>query len=142
MTTPSIKTRLRTWRHLLPGPQFIFYSLIGVSGVVLDYASYVVMVHYWGWNYLTSNILSTSIGITNNFLWNSFLNFKVRDRLIRRFLTFYGVGTIGLAISMLLLWLQVEFLNIPELVAKLSTIGLVVVLQYNLNKRLTFRRHS
>jgi len=121
---------------------FIFYACIGVSGVILDYIVYAVLINLLSWNYLTSNIISSSLGITHNFILNAFLNFKVRDDLFRRFFKFYGVGATGIGICLVLLWWQVEILNVPPLIAKFLTIICVVLLQYNLNRKLSFREKS
>lgn len=138
----EVSSKHRRWPDVrwIPSWNFILYSIIGLSGVALDYLSYAALLNLLGWNYLTANILSTSLGITNNFVLNAFLNFKVRDRFLRRFLTFYGVGVLGLMVTMILLWCQVEFAGVPPLLAKLLTIVVVVLLQYNMNKRLSFRR--
>lgn len=116
----------------------MFYAIIGVSGVTLDYLLYAILYKWFGWHYLVASVISTSAGITNNFVWNRLLNFKTKDRLLRRFATFYGIGLIGLAVASALLYVQVEHFNTPPLIAKLSTIVVVLLLQYNLNKRYSF----
>lgn len=139
MNEPASKPANWINHPLIPSWNFILYSIIGLSGVGIDYLSYAALLHIFDWNYLTANILSTSLGITNNFILNAVLNFKVRDRLLTRFLTFYGVGLLGLAVTMLLMWCQVELAGLPPLLAKLFTIFIVVLLQYNMNKKLSFR---
>lgn len=125
-----------------PSWQFIFYAAIGLSGVALDYSLYAILYKIFGWNYIIASVASTSAGITNNFIWNSLLNFKTKDRLLRRFATFYAVGLLGLAVASALLYVQVESWNVSPLIAKLSTIILVLLLQYNLNKRYSFGKPS
>lgn len=142
MSEPPPRGPWPDWLPFRPSWQFICYSIIGVSGVCLDYLSYAFLWKILGWHYLTANVLSTSIGITNNFIWNAMLNFKTRDRLLIRFATFYGIGIVGLMVTMALLWAQVDRLGIHPLVAKLSTIIIVLLLQYNLNKRLSFRKST
>jgi putative flippase GtrA len=129
-------------QKFLPSPQFLFYAVIGMSGVALDYAIYFVLLKWCGMNYLLASVISTSAGITNNFIWNCLLNFRTRDRLLARFATFYGVGLLGLAVASAMLSLQVELLHIPPLVAKLSTMVVVLLLQYNLNKRYSFSKST
>ncbi len=142
MNDSSTKSPFPKWFPFRPSWQFIFYSVIGVSGVALDYALYALLLKKFGWHYLTANVLSTSIGITNNFVWNALLNFKVRDRFLIRFLTFYSIGILGLVVTMALLWAQVEWFAIHPLVAKFTTIIIVLLLQYNLNRRLSFRKSN
>lgn len=125
-----------------PSRNFIFYAVIGMSGVALDYLLYAILYQWFGWNYLIASVVSTSAGITNNFIWNCLLNFRTKDRILRRFATFYGVGLLGLAVASALLYIQVEWFGVPPLIAKLSTIIVVLLLQYNLNKRYSFAKTS
>jgi len=120
--------------------QFLIYALIGGSGALLDYAIFLVLLHGTSWHYLLINILSTSLGITNNFILNCWLNFKVRDRLLLRFASFYAVGLVGLAAASLLLYLQVDLAGFPAGPAKLGTLIVVVLVQYNLNRTTSFRK--
>lgn len=126
----------------VPSRNFIFYSIIGISGVALDYAIYAILIQWLDWQYLVASVVSTSAGITNNFLWNCFLNFQVKDRLLKRFATFYGVGLLGLIVASVLLYAQVEWLGVAPLIGKLTTIIVVILLQYNLNRRYSFRKAS
>lgn len=121
---------------------FIKYSLIGVTGVTLDITIFYLLYQKLGMYYQVANIISVSCGITNNFLLNSFLNFKMKDKLFKRFIQFYSVGLFGLGISAGLLFLFVEQLHIIEIVAKLMTIAVVTIIQFNLNKRITFKGYD
>ena len=119
---------------------FVVYCVIGVSGVALDYACYFALVNWGGMYYLLANAVSCSLGITNNFLLNSFFNFKTRDRLPARFVSFYGIGLLGLAVSSAMLYGMVSLARMNPNYSKLWTLAVVVVLQYNLNRLISFRK--
>ena len=89
----------------------------------------------------------------------------------RRLVTFLGVGVIGFLVSALLLWLMVDFIPISSIVsnlitlisklvtvpnyflqklstntadakiAKLLTLPVVVIIQFSMNRRITFREN-
>ena len=119
---------------------FVVYCVIGVSGVALDYASYFVLVNWIGVYYLLANAISSSLGITNNFLLNSFFNFKVKDRMLVRFVSFYCVGLLGLAVSSAMLFVMVTLAHMNPNYSKLWTLAVIVLLQYNLNRLISFRK--
>lgn len=118
---------------------FIVYCLIGLTGVSLDYGIFLLLVNGLHVHYLVANAFSTTMGIVNNFAVNCRFNFKVRDRLMIRFLSFYGVGLAGLAMSSLLLYIGVTGLHLNPNATKAATLILVVVLQYNLNRFISFK---
>jgi putative flippase GtrA len=119
---------------------FIVYCLIGLSGVTLDYLSFVLFVNWFSVNYQIANAISTSLGIINNFFLNTHFNFKTRDRLFARFISFYSIGLLGLLVSAGILYFGVSKLNFSPNYTKIFTLFVVVVLQYNLNRLVSFRK--
>lgn len=121
--------------------QFISYSIIGVTGATIDFVLFSIFVKSFSINYLISNTISVSAGITNNFLLNTFLNFKVKDKLAVRFFRFYTIGISGLLMSSVMLYIFITLLHMDTLVSKAVTIIFVVILQYNLNKKYSFSKN-
>lgn len=119
---------------------FIFYIIIGVSGIVLDFIIFYILTTKFLLFYQYANFISVSAGISNNFLWNALVNFKVKDKIIKRFLSFYIVGLIGLGISALFLYLLIDIIRQPVFLAKASVIIIVPIIQYILNKTISFRK--
>ena len=120
--------------------RFVVYTVIGLSGVLLDYVLFLLLTRWVGLHHQLANAISTSAGIINNFILNAWLNFRVRDRLIRRFLGFYAVGLSGMGATALLLFLFVDLLQFSPALVKLGSLVVVLLLQYNLNRWLAFRR--
>jgi putative flippase GtrA len=119
--------------------RFLLYTCIGASGVALDYLLFLGLTQT-GWvHYQPANVLSTTAGILNNFLLNVRFNFRVRDRLLVRFLTFYAVGLTGMGVTALLLFLFVGLWGYPSALVKLGTLFVVLLLQYYLNRSTSFR---
>ncbi|MFA6981756.1 MAG: GtrA family protein [Patescibacteria group bacterium] len=118
--------------------KFLLYTAIGLTGVSLNYALFYVFVKVLDMHYQLANLISVSVGITNNFIWNAKLNFKVSDALRSRFIKFYSVGLCGYILSSLLLYVFHEKLGIEVLVSKLMTMFFVLVLQYSLNSKYSF----
>ena len=118
----------------------IIYCMIGVSGVILDFIVFYLLSIKLKIFYQYANIISVSVGITNNFILNAFLNFKVKDNLIKRFFSFYVVGVIGILISSLLLYIFIDLAKYSILSTKIFTIFIVTIIQYNLNRLVSFRQ--
>ena len=125
---------LRRYREL------IVYCVIGGTGATLDFVIYSLLSKGVGIHYQVANIVSVSAGIINNFFWNYYFNFKAKDKLLRRLGSFYAVGMFGCLLSALLLWIFIENLGINPIVAKLGTIMFVTVVQFLLNKFVTFKK--
>lgn len=118
----------------------IKYCLIGCVGASLDCGIFSLFVFLTEINYQYVNIFSTSVGIINNFFLNYWLNFKVRDHLFYRLISFYAVGTVGIGITAVLLYVGIEIFKIPSIITKVITIFVVTCVQFMLNKFVTFRK--
>ena len=121
---------------------FIKYSLIGVVGVTLDMVLFVFLTQWMLWPYLIANAVSVSLGITNNFFFNAYFNFKTTDKMWRRYASFVAVGLFGLLLSSFLLVVFINIALFSQITAKALTIGLVAIAQYILNKNITFKRNA
>ena len=120
--------------------ELVVYCIIGCTGATLDFVVYAGLIKWTGLHYQLANFVSVSLGIVNNFFWNSFLNFKMRDHLLIRLGSFYCVGMFGWALSAGCLWLLVEYIGSNVIVAKLATIFFITIVQFCLNKFITFRK--
>lgn len=125
---------LRKYREL------VVYCMIGCTGATLDFVVYVALTSSLDFHYQLANFIGVTLGIVNNFIWNYYFNFRVRNHFLLRLLSFYGVGMCGCALSAGCLWLFIEQLNLNALVAKLGTIFFVTIAQFSLNKFITFKR--
>lgn len=125
--------------EILDRGSFWLYTLIGLSGVLLDYGAFLVLFNIAGVHEQIANALSTTLGITNNFTLNTLFNFRKRDRLAVRFARFYLVGLAGIGLTFLLLHLFSGWLGMDPNLVKAGSLPLVLVLQYTLNKKWSFR---
>jgi putative flippase GtrA len=118
---------------------FVLYAFIGVTGVTIDFLIFTFLVKVLGLYYVISNLISVSFGLVNNFILNRRYNFKVYNKPVHRFMSFYFIGITGIAISTLLIHVLTETLSIPVLVSKIISVIIVVILQYIANRFITFR---
>jgi|LakMenEpi03Aug12_release.lakeMendotaPanAssembly.Ray.scaffolds.fasta_scaffold1378966_1 putative flippase GtrA len=132
----------RVFHELIKHRTFIVYSIIGISGATIDYLAFIAMIKWIPLHYLIINSISTSLGVINNFLLNARFNFSVKDRLFRRFVLFYLVGLVGMAVATGMLYVMVDLMSFSPQISKLMVIFVIVVLQFNLNKRISFARRA
>lgn len=117
----------------------ILYGIIGCLSAGLDFGLYTAFVEWGGLNYIVANCISVLTGISVSFLLNRQYNFKVTDKPLKRFFIFLSVGLGGLLFSNLILYMCIEYMQISEILSKLLSIVPVVLLQYILNKFITFK---
>src|SRR5699024_6878517 len=119
--------------------QLVSYVIIGVLGLVVDFVIYTILTHF-KMNVEIANIISSTCGIINNFLWNSYTNFKVHDRMILRFISYFIVGQITTVFTTISLFVFVTKLGYPHLMVKVIATFMATLIQFVINKVVTFRK--
>lgn len=117
----------------------ILYGIIGGFCAALDFGIYTALCYWDILPYLWANIISIHVGIFTSFVLNRSINFKVKDKIAVRFASFYAVGLTGLGISELMLYLMVTMGGWNEVACKLVSIVVIALVQFVLNKYITFR---
>jgi dolichol-phosphate mannosyltransferase len=133
-----VRLRLAT----LP-PRFPRFAVVGFSGVLVDMGLLFLLSdpRALGWGLTRSKVLAAEAAIVNNFLWNDAWTFgDLAKKLgggrarLKRFATFNLICAMGLALSVLLLSLQVDILHVNRYVANAVAIVLVTAWNFWMNK--------
>ena len=117
----------------------ILYGIIGSCSSFLDFITYTFLIRIGEFNYLIANCISVIIGIVTSFILNRKYNFKVKDKTAKRFSIFLTIGLCGMLMSNLILYICIDCLSLDEIISKLCSIVFVVIIQFILNKYITFK---
>jgi putative flippase GtrA len=121
---------------------FIKYALVGVVGLVVDMGLFYMFHEVLNINYILSNIMSSSLAVVNNFILNSIFTFKVKDKLLYRFISFFSIALAGMALSSGMLVVLIDGLHLNSMVSKAISVFVVALIQYYVNKKLTFSERN
>jgi len=127
---------------LLQKKQFLLYCVIGASGVTLDFGIYSLLVKTRLLDYQAANAAGYSSGTLLSFILNARFNFRVTDKIPLRLVSFFSIAFLGWLVSAGLLHLLIGRFNFDKYLSKFATLIVVVLLQYNLNRLLSFRKAS
>lgn len=141
--------------------QLMKYGIVGGVGFAIEFSIFFLLNNFWNIQYpftsqvatITGNlfsletintgishIISCVIAIINNFILNSYFTFKVTNNKLKRFLSFFGIASIGLVISTTLLTFFIEHLGLSDMFGKLLATGIVAMMQFVFNKLFTFKQ--
>lgn len=135
---------------LMQKRQFVLYCIIGASCTCVDFGTFWVLVktgvlkplltniniH----DYQVANCISYTCGTVCSFFLNAHFNFRMTDRMAQRLAVFLIVGLIGYLASAGLLHILAGHYGLNTYLSKAATLVVVVLIQYNLNKMISFRK--
>ena len=140
-------------RHLLrlrfstaSGSPFFRYAFVGLSGVAIDMSLLYIFSDQdmLGWGIARSKALAAQPALLWNFLFHESWAFsgvekpKEMRQVIRRFLAYYAVGTVGLFFTLVILSALVEFAALSQYLANALAISIVASWNYWLHRRITW----
>jgi putative flippase GtrA len=118
----------------------ILYGIIGGFSAGIDFLTFYALTTFGDVFYLVANIISVSVGISISFILNKKYNFKVNDKVLKRFLIFITVGLTGMLFSSVLLYIFIDMLEMEQIISKFLSIVFVVLIQFFVNKLVTFKK--
>ena len=123
-------------------PDFIKYCIIGVIGLIIELSIYYFCYRVIGIEYTWSHVISSHCAIIHNFILNSIFTFKITDKKMLRFLSYYGIALIGIVVGTFLLYIFTDIWEIHPMISKLLVLGIVTPIQFLFNKHLTFKKKT
>lgn len=118
---------------------FITYIVIGTIATILDITVLYILSDLMSINYILSNCISVSAGISLSFFLNSRYNFKKTDRIGIKFIYFASVCLIGLLVGSSIFVFLYENIGVYKFISKAISVAIAGILQYLFNKNVTFR---
>lgn len=125
--------------------EFIKYCFVGASGVFVNMGVLVILTRFFHLAIEYASPIAIETAIISNFVLNNIWTFRsrtVETSLIKRFIRFHMVAlTAGLVNYTTLLFL-VYGLDLLDIIANLIGIAAAMMVNYLLNSRWTWKKHS
>ena len=114
--------------------RFIKFGLVGVLNTIINWILFILL-NSMGVYYIISNIIAYSISTLNSYLWNSKWVFKYTgDNVNQTTFKFITLNIIGLVLNTIILFLLVDIIKLPKIIALIIATGVVMILNYFINK--------
>ena len=117
-------------RHL---PQFSLYIFSGGTAAVVDFGSYTILIRLGVW-YIAATVVSGVLGFATTFLMNKYVAFKKKNDFLKHLLRFFIVDMMNILVGAIALYALVDGLGMDKQVAKLLTMGMVVLWNFFIYK--------
>jgi putative flippase GtrA len=117
--------------------QFIKYLFTGGSAAAIDIGSYLIFVHL-GIYYITASVMSGVLGFLSAFLLHKYIAFQKRENIGNHFVRYCLLGLWNLFATNAVLYIAVQYLHVPEDIAKVIANASVVLWNFFLYKFLVY----
>lgn len=124
---------------------FVKYSIVGFSGVLINLGAYVFLTRYLGMMPEIAPILSIEISLLSNFMFNNFWTFKkrlIQSNFLSRLFQFHLVAGISGILNYSIFFVSFRYLMINDIFANLLGISAAAIMNYLINSNWTWKTSS
>lgn len=120
----------------------ILYVVFGVLTTAINYGSYFLLAHPAGVSVLASNVIAWILGVLFAFVTNKLLVFDSKslrfDLVLKELISFVACRLFSGALDTAIMLVFVNMLHFNDLIIKLASNVLVIIINYVLSKFFIF----
>lgn len=121
--------------------KFLKFSVVGVSGTIVDFATTWFCKEKLRWNKYIANSLGFVLAATNNYIWNRVWTFQsTQSNISIEYGKFLFISLVGLGINNSVIYLLHGKLKFNFYFSKVLAIGVVLFWNFFMNYFFTFSR--
>ena len=121
--------------------QLLVYTIVGGLATMIDWGSFWCLNTLLHIDYHLAVVASFVLGAVANFFFNKNLTFRhVSTRINSQVPLYVLVVAASLSLSLIFMHVQVQWLHVPSMVARVLTTGVMLVVNFLLQKLIVFER--
>lgn len=124
------------------GWKFLKFGMVGFTGMLIDFFITYLCKEKLKINKYFANAIGFVASASSNYIFNRTWTFHSENpAILREYMTFFLISTIGLAINTFIIWLLNDKLKLNFYVSKLIAIAIVIVWNFFANMLFTFNKY-
>ena len=122
--------------------EFIKFFIVGGISTLIDWLFFFLIGIYLNIHYQISLIISYTLGGITNYSLNRYYTFQNKSKKIAlQFLTFFSLALVSLFLSMLVMFIFVDILNLHRMLSRILTTAIIFIFNYLMHKFITFNKN-
>ena len=122
----------------------ISYGVFGILTTVVNLVTYNLCYYQMGIGNTASNIIAWILSVVFAFVTNKLFVFESKDKSkkesLKELFNFFGFRLLSLGIDTLALYLLLNVVNVGEMIAKIISNVVVIILNYIFSKLFVFKK--
>jgi putative flippase GtrA len=120
--------------------QFIRYLFVGGGAASVDTGTLYILSEILGMNHMLAAAFGFMLGLVVNYFISISWVFESKGKYKEEMMLFTLIGTGGLALTELILWLTVDVGNCPIMLGKIIALFLVLIWNFGMRKKFVFAK--
>ena len=126
--------------------ELISYGIFGVLTTIINYLSYVIFTRVFNLDIVVSNLIAWIVSVIFAFVTNKLIVFKSKKMELKVILkeagAFLAARIFSLILDMLILYVMSEIMGINDLIVKIISNIIVIIVNYIISKFFIFKKSN
>lgn len=126
--------------------QIIMYGIFGGLTTLVNIVSYFVLTKICGIEYMISNVIAWLLSVIFAYITNKIFVFESKTldvkAVFREVCSFFGARIFSLVIDIVLMYISIEIIGINDIIAKIASNIVVILVNYFLSKYWIFKKDT
>ena len=116
--------------------QLIIYFFVGAAATLVEWGIFYLFDQVLSVHYTFSTVFAFALSTVANWGFGRILLFKKGDPrgLLHELLSIYGVSLAGLLANLAIMWICIEFIQLPDMLSKIIATGIVFMGNFAVRK--------
>ncbi len=116
--------------------QFLLYFLVGAGATIVEWIAFYVFNGLAGIHYAVSTTLAFTVSTLANWFFGRIALFRKGDArgIVHELVSIYAVSILGLAANLAIMWVAIELMRTPDMLAKMIATGIVFIGNFAVRK--------
>lgn len=120
--------------------RFIKFGMVGVLNTLVNWVIFFIL-NAFGMYYILANIIAYALGTIHSYLWNTLWVFKYKEKASTdTTIKFVILNVVGLGLNTGILYVLVDLCNLNKFIGLVITTGIVMIINYVVNKLWVFSK--
>ncbi len=119
--------------------QFILYLIVGGIATVVEWIAFYMLDSIASINYAISTTIAFIISTFANWAAGRLLMFKGDGKIVAELIKIYLTSIAGLIMNLVIMWIAIEFIGIPNFISKVIATGIVFFWNFIIRKLFIYK---
>ncbi len=125
--------------------EIIYYGIFGVLTTIINYVSYIIFTRLFNIDIFVSNLLAWILSVIFAFVTNKLIVFESKkftiEIVLKEIVAFMAARVFSLLLDMAILYVASDLMGINDLIVKIISNVIVIIVNYVLSKFIIFKNN-
>lgn len=139
----TLKKHLQNNKNISELRDIFLYLIVGAIATLIEWAVFYLLNAKLDCHYVIATIIAYIVSTFGNWAAGRILVFKKPEySVVKEIVNIYIASIVGLLLNIIIMFVLIEFISLPDMSAKIVATILVFIYNYLVRKKVIYKQHN